>query len=56
LYAGNYSSSTARDISHNWVPRFLLPAVREAGDDPRAPVAPIKFDSPYGLSSDGHRL
>jgi len=53
FYAGNYSSRSQRDLGHTFVPRFLLPAVREAGDDKRAPVTERDYTSPYGRSTDG---
>jgi CubicO group peptidase (beta-lactamase class C family) len=56
FYAGNYSSRVQKDLGHNYVPRYLLPAVREAGDDEKAPVVDRDFTSPYGYSKDGSRL
>jgi CubicO group peptidase (beta-lactamase class C family) len=48
IYAGNYSDRTSIHIQQDLVPTYVLPAVRESGDDPRAPVAPRPFTSPYG--------
>lgn len=49
IYAGNYSDSpTAIHVQQDLAPTYILPAVREPGDDPRAAVAPRAFHSPYG--------
>jgi len=56
FYAGNYSSRSQRDLGHAYVPRYLLPAVREAGDDKNAPVVDRDYTSPYGRSTDGSRV
>jgi CubicO group peptidase (beta-lactamase class C family) len=56
FYAGNYSGRVQRDLGHNYVPRFLLPAVRELGDDRNGPVVDRDFTSPYGRSADGSRV
>src|SRR3712207_8161997 len=37
--AGNYSSKGTSMTAH-LVPRYILPAVREPGDDPSSPVVP----------------
>ena len=51
IYAGNYSDPKASiEIQQNYAPRYILPAVREKGDDPRAPVVPRDFVTPYGRS------
>jgi CubicO group peptidase (beta-lactamase class C family) len=39
IYAGNYSSKGTIHISQELIPSYILPAVREPGDDPDAPVA-----------------
>jgi hypothetical protein len=50
-YAGNYSSQGTVNTSHNLTPRYILPAVREPGDDKSAPVIPREdYASPYGRS------
>ena len=54
--AGNYSSRVQGTYTAVLVPRFILPAVREAGDDPDAPVRDRDFVSPYGRSTDGSRV
>ena len=56
FFAGNYSSRIQRDLGHHYVPRHLLPAVREAGDGKKAPVVDREFTSPYGRSADGSRV
>jgi CubicO group peptidase (beta-lactamase class C family) len=49
-FAGNYSSKGYAVTSH-LAPRYILPAVRETGDDPNAPVVPREdYVSPYGPS------
>jgi len=47
-YGGNYSDRVGLRIQQNYIPNFLLPAVREAGDDPNAPVIQSDFETPYG--------
>ena len=54
--AGNYFSRTQIDYTNPLIARSILPAVREAGDDPRAPVRDREFTSPYGRSTDGSRV
>jgi CubicO group peptidase (beta-lactamase class C family) len=50
-YAGNYSSRVGLNIQQNLTPRYILPAVREPGDDKSAPVKPREdYVSPYGPS------
>jgi CubicO group peptidase (beta-lactamase class C family) len=50
-YAGNYSSKGTTNTSQNLPPRYILPAVREPGDDKRAPVLPREdWVTPYGPS------
>ena len=43
-YGGNYSDRVGLRIQQDDVPNLILPAVREAGDDPNAPVIPRDFD------------
>ena len=54
--AGNYSSRVQISYTNMIVPRSILPAVREPGDDPRAPVTDREFTSPYGRGPDGSRV
>lgn len=56
LLGGNYISRVQRDFGHHYVPRHLLPAVREAGDDRNAPVTDREYNTPYGRSDDGSRV
>lgn len=55
--AGNYGSGRLTlAASTSLIPRFILPAVRERGDDPNAPVAEREFTTPYGPSPNGSRF
>ena len=54
-YAGNYSSRVQIEFGQNYVPRYILPAVRQAGDD-AAPVLERDFKSAYGRDPDGSRV
>ncbi|HST36057.1 MAG TPA: serine hydrolase [Allosphingosinicella sp.] len=56
VLAGNYSSNVQKTYTSHIVPRSILPAVREPGDDPRATVSDRSFTSPYGASTDGSRM
>jgi CubicO group peptidase (beta-lactamase class C family) len=47
-YAGNYSDRVGLRVQQDFVPNYILPAVREAGDDRNAPVIPRNFATPYG--------
>jgi len=47
-YGGNYADRTSLILQQEYVPRYILPAVREAGDDPNAPVQTPDFKTPYG--------
>jgi CubicO group peptidase (beta-lactamase class C family) len=47
---GNFAAST------DPIPRIILPAVREPGDDENAPVVERVYVSPYGPSKDGSRV
>jgi len=55
-HAGNYSSRTQIDFGQNYVPRYILPAVRQPGDDRSAPVVDRDFKSLYGRDPDGSRV
>ena len=50
-YAGNYATRIGLTIQQEYIPNFILPAVREPGDDPAAPVEEGHFRTPYGHSS-----
>lgn len=47
-YGGNFADRVSLVLQQEYVPRYILPAVREAGDNPNAPVQPQDFKSPYG--------
>jgi len=48
IYAGNYSDRTGIHVQQDLVPSYILPAVREPGDDPSVLVVPRDFVTPYG--------
>jgi len=54
--AGNYASRVQITYTGQIVPRSIMPAVREPGDDPRAPVQDREFNTLYGRSTDGSRV
>ena len=55
--AGSYSSRKAMfAASTDPIPCYILPAVREPGDDKNAPVVEREYKSPYGASKDGSRV
>lgn len=48
-FAGSYSSKGSIHTQQNLIPRYVLPAVREPGDDKSAPVIPREdYVTPYG--------
>ena len=54
---GNYSSTGTFFIQNTVIPRDLLPAVREPGDDASAPVVPRADYAPkFGPREDGGRI
>jgi CubicO group peptidase (beta-lactamase class C family) len=56
-FAGNFSSRKGMMAASNEpIPRIILPAVREKGDDRNAPVVERPYVSPYGRSTDGSRV
>ncbi len=56
-FAGNFSSRKGMfAASTEPIPRIILPAVREPGDDRNAPVMEREYVSPYGASKDGSRV
>jgi CubicO group peptidase (beta-lactamase class C family) len=56
-FAGNYSSKGSIDTQQNLAPRYILPAVREPGDDKSAPVIPREdYVTPYGRSEVSGRV
>lgn len=56
-FAGNFASRKGMfAASTDPIPRVILPAVREPGDDKTAPVIEREYVSPYGPSKDGSRV
>lgn len=56
-FAGSFSSRKGMfGASTEPIPRIILPAVREPGDDRNAPVIERQYVSPYGASKDGSRV
>jgi Beta-lactamase class C and other penicillin binding proteins len=56
-FAGNFSSRKGMfAASTDPIPRIILPAVREPGDDRNAPVIERVYATPYGASKDGSRV
>jgi CubicO group peptidase (beta-lactamase class C family) len=49
-YGGNYSDRATIHIQQELTPRYILPAVREVGDDGDIPAPPGNYVSPYGPS------
>jgi CubicO group peptidase (beta-lactamase class C family) len=47
-YGGNYADRVSLALQQEYVPRYVLPAVRESGDDMNAPVQTPDFKTPYG--------
>jgi hypothetical protein len=55
IFAGNYSDDVTYQIEEEFIPNYLLPAVREAGDDPSAPIQKGTFATQYGRDADAGR-
>jgi len=55
LYAANYGTRTQGKL-REVIPRYVLPAVREPGDNKSAPVIEREYTNPYGASPDGSRV
>ena len=53
---GNYSNRRGGRYLNNFIAGAVLPAVREPGDDPHAPVRTFDWASPYGAAKDGSRI
>ena len=49
-YGGSYATRVGLHIQQNLAPNYILPAVREPGDDRNAPVIQRNFSTPYGRS------
>jgi CubicO group peptidase (beta-lactamase class C family) len=56
MYGGGYSSRVQLNITHEYVPRYLLPAVRQAGDNKNSPVNERDYHTSYGKSAEGGRV
>ncbi len=48
IYGGSYATRVGLEIQQGFTPRYILPAVREPGDDRMAPVAWRDFTVIYG--------
>jgi CubicO group peptidase (beta-lactamase class C family) len=56
-FAGNFASRKGMfAASTDPIPRIILPAVREPGDDRNTPVIEREYVSPYGASKNGSRV
>ena len=56
-FEGDFSNRPAMFApANNIIANTILPAVREPGDDPHAPVVERVYASPYGPSKDGSRV
>lgn len=53
---GNFSNRRGGRYLNNFIAMSILPAIREPGDDPDAPVKDLDWLSPYGASKDGSRV
>jgi CubicO group peptidase (beta-lactamase class C family) len=53
---GNFSNRRGGRYLNNFIATSILPAVREPGDDVKAPVKDLEWVSPYGPSKDGSRV
>jgi len=47
-YGGNYADRVSLLLQQEYVPQYILPAVRESGDDPNKPTQTQSFKTPYG--------
>ncbi|HET9228556.1 MAG TPA: serine hydrolase [Thermoanaerobaculia bacterium] len=47
-FGGNYADRVGLHIQQELAPNYILPAVREPGDDKNAPVVQRSFVTPYG--------
>jgi len=47
VFAGNYGDHVGLHVQEDYVPNFVLPAVRQPGDDPHEPVIEQHFMTPY---------
>jgi CubicO group peptidase (beta-lactamase class C family) len=57
VFAGDFSNRKAMFApANNIVANAIVPAVREAGDDPHGPVIEREYAGPYSPSKDGSRV
>jgi CubicO group peptidase (beta-lactamase class C family) len=47
-YGGNYADRVSLVLQQEYVPQYILPAVREIGDNASKPVQKQNFKTPYG--------
>jgi CubicO group peptidase (beta-lactamase class C family) len=47
VFAGNYGDHVGLHVQEDYVPNFVLPAVRQPDDDPHEPVIEQHFMTPY---------
>ena len=47
IFAGNYGDHVGLHVQEDFVPNYILPAVREPGDDANMPVIERDFQTPY---------
>ena len=47
IFAGNYGDQVGLHLQEDYLPDYILPAVREPGDDPNSPVVLRDFRTPY---------
>ena len=55
-FAGNYATRVGLHIQQDYIPNYILPAVREPGDDKNAVVTENHFVTPYGHSDVNGRV
>jgi CubicO group peptidase (beta-lactamase class C family) len=54
MHGGNYNNARSTiHIGQELIPRYILPAVRERGDNMNAPVVERPWRTPYGRSANG---
>jgi len=51
-WGGNYASRVTFFLQQEVIPNYILPAVREEGDDPEAPVMVGTYETIYGPSDE----
>jgi len=48
IYGGSYATRVGLEIQQGFMPRYILPSVREKGDDKNAPISFREFTVVYG--------